>query len=249
MAATGDQLSAGKYGPRLSPFTRHRWPPQATNPPQLDRDTAEPNFLRPFLGWCLKGWVETPVASSQPERREHGRRGVCRWMDRILVFSNETVFFAPPSSICYHLLPSAAVEPFLARRLLLPFAMRAWQPAAVTRCLAGEGEMRRGGGAKAAKGGRKGRWLGGGGSALRGAKQRSRSKAPGWRTSRKRAWKRQMPGGFPLGIACQLLGRKIRSGSQGSPRVTLLEMSLEIRAVFYSEKPLWILRLRRFGSN
>src|SRR5262249_6211099 len=173
--------------------------------------------LRPFLGWCLPGWVETPVASSQPERREHGCRGVCRWMVCIHVFSNETVFFAPPSSICYHLLPSAAVEPFLARRLLWRFAMLAWQRAAVTRCLAGEWEMRRGGGAKEAKGGRKGRCFGVGGSALRGAKERPRSKAAGWQQSRKRAWKRQMPGGFPLGIACQLWGRKIRSRSQGSP--------------------------------
>jgi len=98
--------------------------------------------------------------------------------------------------------------------------------------------MRRGGGAKAAKGGRKGRCLGVGGSALRGAKERPRSKAAAWQQSRKRAWQRQMPGGFPLGISCQLLGRKIRSRSQGSPSVTLFEMSLEIRAISYSDKPL-----------
>jgi hypothetical protein len=228
MAATRDQLSAVKYGPRSSPLATTWWPPRATNPAQLDRSrcpwwwqhrlstlpftffaavascsrtagkcfstqrsrlngaTLHPPLppgrvgrvtavcsrrrfccpLRPFLGWCVQGWVKTPVASSQTERREHGCRGVCRWAGRIPAFSNETVFFAPPSSICYPLLPSAAVEPFLARRLLGRFATRAWQRAAVTRCLAGEWEMRRGCGAKRAKGGRKGRCLGVGGSAL-----------------------------------------------------------------------------------
>ena len=223
--ATGPgRAPVGRGWPTSRPHHPAPAPPPIRGPSDARRsfDPAPEASFRPrLLGWCVPGWVETPVASSQPERREHGWRGVSRWMGCIHAFSNETVFCAPPSSICYHLLPSAAVEPFLARLFVLRFAMLAWQRAAVTRCLAGEWEMRRGGGAKEAKGGRKGRWLGVGGSALRRAKERPRSKAAGWQQSRKRAWQRQMPGGFPLGIACQLLGRKIRSRSQGSPRGTL----------------------------
>jgi hypothetical protein len=66
----------------------------------------------------------------------------------------------------------------------------------------------------------------------------------GGEDSRQKAEKRATPGGCPLGVACQLPGRKIRSRSKGSPRATLLEMSLETRALSYSEKSLSFLGLR-----
>ncbi len=45
------------------------------------------------------------------------------------------------------------------------------------------------------------------------------------------------------------IGSKIRCRWSGSPRDTLLEMSLESRVIFYSEKRLWALRLWQFGCQ
>ena len=44
------------------------------------------------------------------------------------------------------------------------------------------------------------------------------------RKTRKRTHKRRTPRGIPLGVACQLLVRWIRSRSSGSPNVTLFEL-------------------------
>jgi len=48
----------------------------------------------------------------------------------------------------------------------------------------------------------------------------------GVENGRQRAKKRATPGGFPLGVACQLAERKFRSRSQGSPRKPGIEQSL-----------------------
>jgi hypothetical protein len=69
---------------------------------------------------------------------------------------------------------------------------------------------------------------------LAGQKERWGSSAEWWKNTRRKAWKWRTPGVITLGVACQLLGRRIRSRSSGSPNETLLEMSLEIRAISYS---------------
>jgi hypothetical protein len=85
--------------------------------------------------------------------------------------------------------------------------------------------------------------------ALAGQKERRRSSAGWCINTRKRAWKRRTPGVSTLGVACQLLGRRIRSRSSGSPSETLRELlSGESRVLLFSNS-LALLILRRIGCQ
>ena len=64
-------------------------------------------------------------------------------------------------------------------------------------------------------------------AALLGPFERSRAVAEGCENLGKGTYKWPTPGVYTLGVGCQLLGRRIRSQSSGSPNGTLLGMSLE----------------------
>ena len=68
-------------------------------------------------------------------------------------------------------------------------------------------------------------------AALLGPFERSRAVAEGCENLGKGTYKWPTPGVYTLGVGCQLLGRRIRSQSSGSPRGTLFVTTLSLTKI------------------